>query len=225
MTTNTSRVGAIILAIIAISLAIITLLGLAPLPFLPASVQQIMATTSQFLIQIVTVVAAFSVIIGVFNLLSVQFRKLRSFPTGIYSIVTLLTFVFVIVVHLLERFSVLKGATGDVTSAYTFTLMDVLQVTIESALAGILAFFLIYSAYRLMRRRLTLWNVVFVVSLLIVLFGYVPLSGFEFLRAVSDWVLRVPVAAGTRGLLIGIAIGTLTVGVRVLTGQDRSFRG
>ena len=36
--------------------------------------------------------------------------------------------------------------------------------------------------------------------------------------------MRVPASAGTRGLLIGVSLGTLIVGVRVLLGQDRSFR-
>jgi hypothetical protein len=36
--------------------------------------------------------------------------------------------------------------------------------------------------------------------------------------------LTVPVNAGTRGLLLGVAIGVVAVGVRVLIGQDRTFR-
>ncbi|HVO43210.1 MAG TPA: hypothetical protein VMT34_11335 [Aggregatilineales bacterium] len=225
MTQQPSRVMSIVLALIAIPLALITLIGLEPLPILPEPLRAGAGTLSQLLVQGITVVAALAVIVGVANLLHVQFGKLRSFPTGIYSLITVLTFFAVIVIHVLERLAILKPPAGTEGTIYTLTLMDILQVAIESALAGVLAFFLIYAAYRLMRRRVTLWGVLFTVTLLIVLLGYVPLTGLDFLHALREWILRVPVAAGTRGLLIGVAIGTLTVGIRVILGQDRSLRG
>jgi hypothetical protein len=44
------------------------------------------------------------------------------------------------------------------------------------------------------------------------------------LTQIRDWVLSVPVSAGTSGILIGVALGTVVVGLRLLLGQDRSFR-
>jgi hypothetical protein len=41
---------------------------------------------------------------------------------------------------------------------------------------------------------------------------------------VRDWLLAVPVSAGARGILLGIALATVVTGVRVLIGQDRSYR-
>jgi len=75
----------------------------------------------------------------------------------------------------------------------------------------------------MMRRRVTIWSAIFLATLVIVLIGNVLPSG-SILFSLREWILRVPVGAGTRGLLIGIAIGTIIVGVRVLVGQDRLFR-
>ncbi len=223
-TRRRGRFGNAVLAAIAISFMLITLLSLEPLPFLPDALRNGAIDIGQILILLVSVVGALAVILGVLNLLGVHLRKLRGGGgPAVYSAITLLTLVAVLALHFLERFGVLtlRGGSPDMPRI-SLTMMDVLQVTIESALAGILFFFLVFAAYRLMRRRVTVWGLLFVATLVLVLIGYSQQSGL--LAAIRDWILRVPVSAGTRGLLIGIAIGTVVIGARVLIGQDRIFR-
>jgi hypothetical protein len=217
------RWGAILLAAIAIPLALVTLLGLERLPLLPDTVNDGIAVISQSLIQLLAIVGALAVVIGVLNLTGVHLRSLRRMPNGLYSMVTLATMLLIIVLHVLERTDALRVGDSD-TPLVGLTVMDTLQVAVESALAGVLFFFLVFAAFRIMRRGVTVWNVLFLAALVVVLIGYSPLSGMEFLTDVREWVLSVPVNAGVRGLLIGIAIGTVTVGVRLLIGQDRTFR-
>lgn len=220
------QIGAVLLAVITIPLALITLLSLEPLPLLPAGLNAAAGTIGQMLIQIVTVVGAIAVIIGVLNLLTVHGRKLRKFPGALYSGIMLLTFIAILGLHIAERAGVTLVAATPTSPApnVTLTLADAIQVSIESALAGVLFFFLVYAAARLMRRRVTVWSLLFLATLVIVLLGYAPLSGLGFLSTLRDWLLKVPVEAGMRGLLIGVGIGTVIVGVRVLIGQDRAFR-
>ena len=87
-----------------------------------------------------------------------------------------------------------------------------------------MVFFLVFAAYRLMRREVTLWNMLFSISAVIVLVGWIPLQKLDALSDARDWLMEVPVSAGSRGLLIGVGLGTVMVGVRVLLGQDRSYR-
>lgn len=218
-----------ILSALATALALITLLGLAPLPGVPESASTILSQLSSILIQLVTVVGAIAVIIGVINLFAVHWNKLRAGGRAApYNLITLLVAILIVVVHLADRAGLLKalepGYTAGDTPLVSITLMDAIQVAIKSALAGLLLFFLVYAAYRLMRRRVTIWSILFVVTLLIVLLGYIPLTYIGFLTPIREWLLRVPVSAGTRGILIGVALGTITVGVRLLLGQDQSFR-
>lgn len=217
------RLGAALLAALGIGVALVTLLGLEAAPLIPAEASNGLASLSQILVQIVTIVGALAVVLGILNLLNVHVRQVRQFPRGIYSAVMLITLVVVVVLRILERTASLQVGDSDVPIV-TLTLMDALQVVVESALAGLLFFFLVFAAYRLMRRRATIWNYLFVAALVLVLFGYSPLSGLEFLTPIRDWLLAVPVNAGTRGLLIGVAIGTVTVGIRLLIGRDRTFR-
>src|SRR5689334_3267626 len=134
---NQSRpnILAVLFAAITTPIALVTLLSLTPtLPLAPS-----LSALGQGIIQLATVVGAVAVIIGVLNLLSVHFRKLSASPvSALYSAITLLTFAAVLVLHFLEARGILKVsapvASGE--PVITLTLVDVLQVAIESALSG-----------------------------------------------------------------------------------------
>jgi hypothetical protein len=201
-----------------ISVGIVTLIGLVSKPGTTP------ATLSNYGIRLVAVVAALAVLIGILNLIGVHMgRFVRSEHGWPYSIVTLICMLAVIVLRVLDRADVWSGdLKGEQMSQRVF---EAVQVSLESALAALLVFFLVYAAYRLMRREVTIWRVLFSATVIVVLLGWIPLDNTEAIADVRNWLVEVPVSAGARGILIGVALGTVTVGVRVLVGQDRSFRG
>jgi len=221
---------AVFLSVIAIATLLVTLLGLAPLPGVPDAFSITLNQLGTLLVQLVTVVGALAIVVGIVNLLAVHWHKLTtSMPSGLYSLITLLAAVAVVVLHVADRAGLLKslepGYAPGGSPVISLTVMDAVQVAMESALAGLLTFFLVYAAYRLLRRRLSGWNALFLAALILVLVGYIPLANLQVLALVRDWILSVPVSAGTRGILIGVALGTVITGVRLMVGQDRSFRG
>ena len=201
-----------------ISVGLATLIGLVSNPGTSPAIM------SDFLIGIVMVVAALAVLIGLVNLVVVHLRRfIRSERGWPYSIVTLITALAVIVLRILDRADIWSGdLEGEFISTRVF---EAVQVSGESALAALVVFFLVYAAYRLMRRTVSIWHTLFILSMIVVLLGWIPAQRFEDLGSVRDWFVEVPVSAGARGILIGVGLGTLMVGVRVLTGQDRSIRG
>ncbi|MCS6872330.1 MAG: hypothetical protein RML95_08705 [Anaerolineae bacterium] len=217
------RLGAALLAALTISIAVVTLLGLEPVPTLPPELNQTLSAFSQLLVQLAAVIGAIALFLGVLNLTRFHAAQLRKFPRGLYSLLLLLTLFGVLIVRALERGGVLRVSEGE-TLTLSLTILDVAQVAVESALAGLLFFALVYGAVRLMRRRVTIWNALFLTALVIVLLGFSPLGGATLLPEIREWLLSVPVSAGTRGLLIGVALGVVVVGVRVLIGRDRTFR-
>jgi hypothetical protein len=182
------------------------------------------ATLADLVIRLVAVVAAVSVLIGILNLISVHMgRFVRSEHGWPYSIVTLVCMLAVIVLRILDRADIWSGELeGEQISERVF---EAVQVSLESALAALVLFFLVYAAYRLLRREVTIGRVIFSVTVIIVLLGWIPLDDTKALADIWDWLVEVPVSAGARGILIGVALGTVTAGVRVLLGQDRSVRG
>ncbi|MCA9881549.1 MAG: hypothetical protein KC708_01200 [Anaerolineae bacterium] len=169
-------------------------------------------TISNLFIRLVVVVIALTLVIGIFNLLSVHaVRLVRGPGTGarLNSLVLLVSFIVALLAY---QFS----------SDYNLILENV-QVQIELALAALICFALVYGAFRLLRRGVTWGGLVFLAGMLIILIGALPLSQLEPLQQVTDWLTRVPLSAGARGILLGIALATLVTGVRVIIGQDRTY--
>ncbi|MCB9438620.1 MAG: hypothetical protein H6673_16730 [Anaerolineales bacterium] len=209
-----ARSGSLVAALIS-GLALITILGLLD------QNEGVLAATADGLLQLVAVTAALALLIGVFNLLvSIHLRRLLGLRRGwLYSLFTLLAAVGVVLVYVLDENESWSGdLKGETLSPRLF---QVLQITLESALAGLILFFLVYAAYRLLRSRVTWSNLLFVITVLVVLLGWLPSSNGAGLR---DWVLQVPATAGARGLLIGVGLGTVVVGIRILTAQDRIYK-
>jgi len=59
------------------------------------------------------------------------------------------------------------------------------------------------------------------------LIGNVSLSFLDFsvFGEVRTWIERVPATAGVRGILLGVALGTVATGFRLLIGADRPYGG
>jgi hypothetical protein len=164
------------------------------------------------LLQLATITIALTIVIGIVNLVAVHARRVFTRQRGLfYSLVLLLSFGAVIVTYIADRES-------------SLVLLETVQLSVESALAGVLFFALVYGAYRMMRDRVTWTAVLFTLVLLVVLIAALPLQGIEPLKNLREWLYDIPVSAGARGLLLGIALATLVTGVRVLVGIDRSYR-
>jgi hypothetical protein len=174
-------------------------------------------------LQLVVITVVLTVLFGIFNLLTVHLgRIIRRKGGWFYSIILVLSTLLVIGVTLAERANTLTAAPGQ--RSISTILLESVQVSIESALAGLVLFALVYGALRLMRRQVTWWGMLFTLVLLIILIGALPLPGASGLVSLRDWLMAVPVSAGARGILLGIALATVVTGVRVLIGQDRSYR-
>jgi len=105
-------------------------------------------------------------------------------------------------------------------------VVEAIIVPVEAALMAILAVTLIYASIRLLRRRVDVMSVVFLAVALLFLFLVVPtpfgpVPGDQALLQFLGMFSR----GGARGLLIGIALGTLLTGLRVLFGVDRPYGG
>ncbi|MDQ7025577.1 MAG: hypothetical protein Q9P01_04180 [Anaerolineae bacterium] len=168
-------------------------------------------------VRIAVVTIALTIVIGVINLLAVNSRRViqGKLTAKLSSIIIIVMFFVTLVIYAARP-------TIDEQDGFQFLLENV-QVPIESALTGLIFFALVYGAFRLLRKRVTLMGLLFVLTVEIVLIGALPLPGIELLTSVTDWLMRVPVTAGTRGILLGIALATLVTGLRVLIGQDRTY--
>ena len=65
----------------------------------------------------------------------------------------------------------------------------------------------------------------FAVSAIVVLVGSVPFMEVvsPLIPSAKEWVVNVPALAGVRGILLGVALGIIATGLRLLTGIDRPY--
>lgn len=201
-----ARLLSLLTSVLAIGIGIVTLIGL-------LSGDGIFAGTTNLFLQLTMITVAVTILIGILNLFGVHTRRILKRQRGwVYSIVLLASALVVIILRLL-------GA-DDANMA----LLEGVQVSIESAFAGLLLFALVYGAYRLMRQRVTWTGTLFTLVLIIILLGALPFAEAGAVAQVRAWLLAVPVSAGARGILLGIALATVVTGIRVLIGQERSYR-
>lgn len=164
-------------------------------------------------LRLTLITLALMITAGLFNLVIAHGGRIRRLERGwLYSLVLLVSAGAVIVLWLVGR-----------EDANQF-LLESVQVSIESSLAALLLFALVYGAYRLLHRRPSWWGALFLLSLMIVLLGTLPFAEVSAFAPIREWFLSVPVSAGARGLLLGIALATVVTGMRILLGQDRSYR-
>ena len=224
------RLYAIITTAVVIGIALTMLLGFLvgdDFGFLTIFVVNTVPTRAitQILLRLVVITVAVTIMLGVFNLFGVHIMRVARLRRGWHnSLFLLLSAILVFALTIAERLNLFSVPSGQ--PAPSVILLESVQISIEAALAALLLFALVYGAYRMMRRRVTWGGLLFILSLLIVLLGSLPLpgAGLSFLSSARNWWLAVPVSAGARGILLGIALATLVAGVRVIIGQDRSYR-
>ena len=194
----------------AMGTGLLVLLGyLLPLPLL--------VSVRDELVRWDVIVSAFAFILGFFNLLRVHSRRARK-SGGLYSAVLILAALVSLTVTTGALLVPLLRFLGDWWFRH---VLSPLQATV----AGLVAFVLAVAAFRLLRHPREAGVLVFLGAALIVLLGTLPLivPGGDWLMNLRMWWMNVPAMAGMRGLLIGVGLGVLLVGLRVLTGTDRPY--
>ncbi|HXF84357.1 MAG TPA: hypothetical protein VNK49_03130 [Anaerolineales bacterium] len=199
----------VLTAAFAIASGIIVLLGY----FLPVpTLMQLRSLLTDWAI----ILAGTAVLVGILNLVAVQMEKVRTGQkSGIYGALLVLALIVTF------GFGLLLGP-DDPLIQWT---VDAIIVPVEASLMSLLTVTLIYASIRLLRRRADVMSVLF---LLVALLFLSAVLFTAFSPALGDGLMDLVgmfSRGGTRGLLLGIALGTLLTGMRVLFGIDRPYGG
>jgi hypothetical protein len=158
----------------------------------------------------VVIAAAAALLIGVINLLTVHIGKIRNREGSVFYSLTL-----VAAVILSFTFTLLQGPEGEIPQ-WLFTYI---QIPVESSLMAVMAVTLTYASARLLTRRTNIFSAFFWIALLLALLSINPVFGIQIT------LTRVLASAGARGILLGVGLGTIATGLRILIGSDRPYGG
>ncbi|MBL8061868.1 MAG: hypothetical protein JNK32_02530 [Anaerolineales bacterium] len=201
----------VLTAVIAIAFGFLVLLGY----FFPqAAIFQII------LLDWAVILAGFAALVGLLNLMIVHFDKIRRRETGsVYSALLILSLIITFLAGLLLKPQ--HPIMRDV-------ILNGIIIPVEAALMGLLTVTLLYAAIRLLRKRADVMGIFFILTAAIIFLGSatLPLGDVPVIGTlIRPWVSQIWALGGARGILIGVALGTLTTGLRVLSGMDRPYGG
>jgi hypothetical protein len=164
------------------------------------------------------ILVGIATLVGSLNLVGVHWRKLTAKKgRDLYSL-------FFLVAFIVTLGSGLWLTPMDTNFQQVVTSI---QLPVETSLLALLAITLTVACFRLPRRGRGWMGVIFIISVLVFLIldsGIIPLSGNSILSDASATIHRLP-TAGARGILLGIALGSLTTGLRIFLGTDRPYSG
>jgi hypothetical protein len=164
------------------------------------------------------VIAAFALGLGAYSLVMRHGRIIvRRRPMMPYSIVLLAT-MFI--------FTVTGLVTGSITSPQYNWIYSILIQPLSSALYGMNAFFIASASYRAFKAR-SLESLTLLVAAIFLMLKNAPIGGVihPILPAIGTVIWNVSVATGMRAILIGIGVGTLAIGLRIIIGQEKTPLG
>jgi len=205
----TQRRFPIFLLILAVAGGVIVLLGYwVDLPALTA--------VRSVLLRWAATLTGVAVLVGILNLLYVHWLKVaQPREGGVYSLVMLIAFVITFLVV----------AVDTPTGSWSVWIFRYIQLPVETSLLAILAVLLVVAVARLVVRRPDSFTLLFLGTAILLMVAATYLPGFDIpvVRSLRDWIVQVPVVAGARGLLLGIGLGVVATGLRILFGADRPY--
>lgn len=195
---------------IAIAVGLVVLIGyLVPVP--------VFLGLRLVLLQWAAILAGIALLVGMVNLSQHHWHNVRE-RQGMGGSTVLL-------ISLWATFAIVLYASPR--SAASQWIFSAILLPGSIALMALLAFTLAYAGVRLLRRRPGLFSILFLSTAALVLLGAATFPGIGALPVISDtlrpWLIQVPAAAGARGILLGVALGTVATGLRILLGNDRPY--
>ena len=165
-----------------------------------------------------TIVGGIALLLGVFSIVQVHWRRVTTRHTDrLYSAILLLC------LATMAGFGVFAGVgTGSV---YDW-LFERIQSPMMATMFSLLAFFIASAGYRAFRAR-TIPSAILLVTAVVVMLGRIPMGQYLYdgLPAWANWIMTVPSVAVQRGIIIGAALGAASMSLRILVGIERTYLG
>jgi len=178
------------------------------------------------LIEWALILAAFALLLGYINLIAVHIRRVRQGESIFYSIALIVSSWFALglwggsVLRALQAGLPLQNAIRGTDSLDG--VFNLIIAPAQSALGALLAILVAVAGFRALRTRRSVGMLLFVLTAIIVALTQpaVPPIG-AILRPIRELLIDPVTTGGLRGLLLGVALGSIVVGLRLLVGADK----
>ena len=169
------------------------------------------------LVNIAVIIGGFAVVLGFVHLMRVHIQRIAQRKGFFYSVMLIVSAVAATVFLVIDRVPGLNSPNQWISNF----IFNGIIVPMQSSLGALLAFFLALAAFRMIRHRWRWSTVGFLLAAIVVLLTQAPLPWLGFLVELRANLLDPLTTGGMRGLLLGVALGTIATVVRVLIPFDR----
>lgn len=171
------------------------------------------------------ILIAISLLVGVLSVTGSHIRRIvNRQPDWVYSIVLLLSMLIVIVIGIVRIPP--SGGTflqPNLAEEPIRRFFHAVYEPLTSSLLALLAFFSLSTVIRALQRRSAEVIVIVGVAVGILIMQLPPVAEQPYVTEAVQWLSSYVALAGARGLLIGVALGTLVTSMRVLLGFDQPY--
>ncbi len=168
-----------------------------------------------------SIILGFSMLIGVDSLLRFHYRKIARREKGFwYSFVFYVGFFACLITGIISEIK-FKDAFAEGTS-FRY-LYDYILIPLQSTMFALLAFFVASASYRAFRARNFIATLLLITAVIVML-GRIPYSSnIPGITQLTDWILNVLQLGPARGIRIGIALGAISMSLRLILGIERTY--
>lgn len=177
------------------------------------------------------IIASFALIVGGVDILRFHLVRVRREGVGRapFSIITagflLIMVVFALFGWYLSYADPKAGITITTQPQFRWLYLNV-YAPADAAMYSILVFYIASASYRAFRVRNPM-ALLLLATALIISFGNTTIGGLIWpgFLSLRDWIMTVPNAAAFRPIVIGAGLGTIILGLRLLTWRETSWMG
>lgn len=183
--------------------------------FIPHPVSQ---DLNSMILKWVIILSAFAMVLAIGNLIRHHGNKIKkkkdNWP---YSIVTLTGMIAMAIIGLFWGV--------DAGSLFQKIYLNIFA-PLSATMFALLAYYMASAAYRAFRAR-SLEATLLLIAAFIVMIGFMPFGQYIHPRfpAFAEWIMRVPNMASQRGILLGVAFGSIATALKIILGIERSWLG
>jgi hypothetical protein len=168
------------------------------------------------------IISGFTMILGITSLIVHHYfkisRKLRDWQ---FSLVVYATFLTVFLVGMIFGLDNGLEISPTPTGFVYFYILSPLQSTMFS----LLAFYIASASYRAFRARNSEATLLLFAAVLVMICR-VPIGQAisSYMPLIAQWVMNVPNSAAQRGILLGVALGAISMSLRILLGIEKPYK-